>query len=177
MQTAFTNICERMGHSKELNEFKRGTVIGCHLCNKSIRDIFLLLNIPRSTVSGIITKWKQLGIPETQPQSDRQRMTERGQRMLKRTVRRSCQLSAESIAKDFQTLYGLQISITVHRELHGMGFHGRTAKCNAKRQMQWCKPHHHWTFKQWRHVLWSDQSRVSVWQSNACVWVWRLPGE
>ncbi|CAI9548787.1 unnamed protein product [Staurois parvus] len=39
MQTASTNICER-------------------LCNKSIHEISLLLNIP--TVSGIITKWKQL---------------------------------------------------------------------------------------------------------------------
>ncbi|CAI9573445.1 unnamed protein product [Staurois parvus] len=51
-------------------------------------------------------------------------MTEWGQRMLKSTVRRSCQLSAESIAKDFQTSCGLQISTTaVCRELHGMGFH------------------------------------------------------
>ncbi|CAI9575714.1 unnamed protein product [Staurois parvus] len=39
-------------------------------------------------------------------------------------VHRSCQLSAESIAKDLQTLCGLQISTTVHRELHGIGFHG-----------------------------------------------------
>ncbi|CAI9541541.1 unnamed protein product [Staurois parvus] len=50
-------------------------------------------------------------------------MTEWGQRMLKRTVRRSCQLSAEPIAKDLQTSCGLQISTaTVHRELHEMGF-------------------------------------------------------
>ncbi|CAI9541327.1 unnamed protein product, partial [Staurois parvus] len=35
------------------------------LCNKSIHDISLLLNIPRSTVSGIITKWKKLGITST----------------------------------------------------------------------------------------------------------------
>ncbi|CAI9611162.1 unnamed protein product [Staurois parvus] len=48
MQTASTNICER-------------------LCNKSIHDIFLLLNIPRSTVSDIITKWKQLGTTGTWP--------------------------------------------------------------------------------------------------------------
>ncbi|CAI9547274.1 unnamed protein product [Staurois parvus] len=40
-------------------------------------------------------------------------MTERGQRVLKRTVRRSHQLSAESIAKDLQTSCGLQISTTV----------------------------------------------------------------
>ncbi|CAI9547667.1 unnamed protein product [Staurois parvus] len=59
MQTASTNICERMGRSQELSEFKRSTVIGCHLCNKFIREISLLLNIPRSTVSGIITKWEQ----------------------------------------------------------------------------------------------------------------------
>ncbi|CAI9563323.1 unnamed protein product, partial [Staurois parvus] len=58
IQTASTNICER-------------------LCNKSIRDISLLLNIPQTTVSGIITKWKQLGTTATQQQSGRPRkMTE-----------------------------------------------------------------------------------------------------
>ncbi|CAI9541393.1 unnamed protein product [Staurois parvus] len=51
MQTASTNICERMGSSQELSEFKRCPVIGCHLCNKSIREVSLLLNIPRSTVT------------------------------------------------------------------------------------------------------------------------------
>ncbi|CAI9565864.1 unnamed protein product [Staurois parvus] len=85
MQTASTNICER-------------------LYNKSICEISLLLNIPQSTVSSIITKWKQLGTTATQPRSGRPRiMTEQGQRRLKCTVRRSCQLSAESISKDLQT--------------------------------------------------------------------------
>ncbi|CAI9583586.1 unnamed protein product, partial [Staurois parvus] len=73
--------------------------------------------------------------------------------MLKHTVHRSRQLSAVSIAKDLQTLCGLQISTTtVHIELHGMGFHGRAAAskpyittCNAKRRMLWCKAHCHWT--------------------------------
>ncbi|CAI9561250.1 unnamed protein product, partial [Staurois parvus] len=134
MQTVSTNICER-------------------LCNKSIR-ISWLLNVPRSTVSGIITKWKQLGTTATQPPSRRPRhMTERGQRMLKRTVCRSHQLSEESIAKDLQTWCGLQMSpTTVRRELHGMGFHGRAAasnpyitKCNAKCWMQWRKARRHWT--------------------------------
>ncbi|CAI9566214.1 unnamed protein product, partial [Staurois parvus] len=55
-------------------------------------------------------------------------MTERGQRMLKHTVCRRHQLSAESIAKDFQTSCGLKISTTtVRSELHGMGLHGRAA--------------------------------------------------
>ncbi|CAI9563698.1 unnamed protein product [Staurois parvus] len=80
MQTASTNICERMGRSQELSDSKRGSVTGCHLCNKSIREISLLLNISRSTVSGIVTKWKQLGTTAMQPPS------EQGQHMLKRTV-------------------------------------------------------------------------------------------
>ncbi|CAI9564142.1 unnamed protein product [Staurois parvus] len=66
MQTASKNICERMGRSQELSEFKCGTMIGCHPCNKSIHEISLLLNISQSTVGGIITKWKQLGTTATQ---------------------------------------------------------------------------------------------------------------
>ncbi|CAI9609015.1 unnamed protein product [Staurois parvus] len=111
MQTASTNICERMGCSQEFTEFKCDTMIGCHLCNKSIHEISLLLNISQSTVSGIIIKWKQLGTTATQPPSGRPcKITEQCQSMLKCTVRRSHQLSAESIAKDLQTLCGLQIS-------------------------------------------------------------------
>ncbi|CAI9541482.1 unnamed protein product [Staurois parvus] len=95
MQTTFTNICERMGCSQEPREFKHGPVIGCHLCNKSIREISLLRNISWSTVCGIITKWKQLGTTATEPRNGRQRKTtERGQHMLKLTG---------SIAKDLQT--------------------------------------------------------------------------
>ncbi|CAI9570632.1 unnamed protein product [Staurois parvus] len=75
--------------------------------------------------------------------------------MLKHTVRKSHQLSAESIAKDLQTWCGLQISTTtVRRELHKMGFHGQAAaskpyitKCNAKHRISWCKARHHCTLE------------------------------
>ena len=142
MPTVSTNICERMGRSQELSEFQRGTVIGCHLCNKSSCEISSLRNIPQSTVSGIITKW--LGTTATQPQSGRPRkMTERGQWMRRHTVCRGCQLFAESVATDVQTSCDLQISSrTVCRELNGMGFQSGAAaprsyisKCNAKRRM------------------------------------------
>ncbi|CAI9554262.1 unnamed protein product, partial [Staurois parvus] len=96
MQTASANICERMGPSQKLSEFrllsefKRGTVIGCHLGNKSIHEISFLLNVQQSTVSNIIPNWKQLGTAATQPPSGRpHKMTERGQRMLERTVHRT----------------------------------------------------------------------------------------
>ncbi|CAI9580819.1 unnamed protein product [Staurois parvus] len=141
MQTASTNICERMGRSQELSDSKRGPVIGCHLCKNPSVTLTWLLNIPRSTVSGIITKWKQLGTAATQPPSGRPRhMTEQGQRMLKRTVRRSRQLSAESIAKDLQTWCVLQISTTtVSRELHGMDFLWPSSCIQALHHQVQCK--------------------------------------
>ncbi|CAI9617523.1 unnamed protein product [Staurois parvus] len=58
MQTASTNICERMGRSQELSEFKPGAVIVCQLSNKYIYEISLLLYILGSTVSCITTTWK-----------------------------------------------------------------------------------------------------------------------
>ncbi|CAI9611479.1 unnamed protein product [Staurois parvus] len=88
-------------------------------------------------------------------------MTGRGQHMLKRTVRRSHQLSAESIAKDLQTWCGLQMSpTTVRRELHGMGFHGLqqlhpslpSPSAMQSVRMPWCKARHHWTLEQGRRV-------------------------
>ncbi|CAI9593346.1 unnamed protein product, partial [Staurois parvus] len=78
-----------MSRSQELSEFKRGTVIGCHLCNKSIRKISSLLNIPLSTVS--VNNWEQQQLSHLLGQS---KMTERDQNMLNCTVRRSCQLTA-----------------------------------------------------------------------------------
>ena len=43
------------------SDFQRGTVIGSHLSKKSVRQISTLLELPRSTVSVIIVKWKRLG--------------------------------------------------------------------------------------------------------------------
>ncbi|CAI9624495.1 unnamed protein product [Staurois parvus] len=70
MQTASTNICERMCRSQEFSKFKRGTVIGFHVCNKSIKS----MKFP-TKYSSSITKWKQLGTTTTQPRSGRPRKT------------------------------------------------------------------------------------------------------
>ena len=146
-------------------------MIRCYLCNKSSCEISSLLNIPQSAYY----KVEAIG---NDSNSWPCKMTEQGQQMLRRIVRRGCQLSAESITTELQT----------SRELDGIGFHDRAAaskpyssKCNTKHQMQWCKARHHWTLEQWRRVLWTDESRPrDVRQSHApnfvgTVWGWPLP--
>ena len=65
-----------------------------------------------------------------------------------------------------------------------MGFHGRAAvhkpkmtMCNAKCQLEWCKARHHWTLEQWKRVLWSDELRFTIWQSDGQIWFWQIHGE
>ncbi|CAI9609385.1 unnamed protein product, partial [Staurois parvus] len=132
IQTAYTNICEG-------------------LCNKSIREILLLLNIPRSTVSGIITKWKQLGTTATQPRSGKPcKMTEGSVQAEAHSARRSRQLSAESIGKDLQIWCGLQPQqyvgfmewVSMTEQLYPSL---TSPSAMAKSRMQWCKARHQQT--------------------------------
>ncbi|GFV67819.1 uncharacterized protein TNCV_925851 [Trichonephila clavipes] len=50
-----------MSKSKELSEFDRGSIVGCHLCGKPVREIVDILQKPKSTVSDVIVEWKRRG--------------------------------------------------------------------------------------------------------------------
>jgi hypothetical protein len=47
---------------------------------------------------------------------------------------------------------------------------------NGKRWLEWCKYCRHWTLEQWKHILCSDESRFTIWQSHAQIWIWQMPG-
>ena len=186
MQSPKTNIDSRMDRTEELSDFQRGTIIGCHLSNKSVHQISALLELPRSTVIAVIVKWKRLGATTAQPRSGRPyKLAERDWRMLKREAWKNRLLSVVTLTTEFQTPSRSNVSTnTVRRELHEMGFHGRAAAHkpkitmrNAKRRLEWCKAHHHWTLEQWKHVLWSDESHFTIWQSDRGNWVWWMSEE
>ena len=120
------DICGRMGRGEELSEFQRGTVVGCHMCKKSVREISALLNLPRSTVSAVILKWKRGGITTALPRSGRpHRLKEEDRQLLEKVALEGCLTSIKAIAAEFQSASGSNVSFsTVRRELHEMGFRG-----------------------------------------------------
>jgi transposase len=97
--------------------------------NKSVPHISALLELPQSTVSAVIVKWKCLGATMAQPRSGRpHKLTEQDRRELKRVARKNSLSSVGTLTIEFQTASGSNISTTtVCRELHEMAFHGRAA--------------------------------------------------
>ena len=87
--------------------------------------------------------------------------------------------SVATLTNEFHTAFGSNVSTTTVRwELREMGFHGRAATHKpkitvrkAKRQLEWCKARRHWTLEQWKGVLWSNESRFTIWLSDGRIWV------
>ncbi|XP_026027096.1 aminoacyl tRNA synthase complex-interacting multifunctional protein 1-like isoform X1 [Astatotilapia calliptera] len=129
MQKQSANICSTMGRSEELSEFQRGTVVGCYLCKKSVREISAMLNLPRSTVSAVILKWKRGGITTALPRSGRpHKLKEEDRQVLERVALEKCLPSIKALTAEFQSASGASVSsTTVRRELHEMGFRGRVS--------------------------------------------------
>ncbi|KAM3623415.1 uncharacterized protein V6R79_010808 [Siganus canaliculatus] len=121
-----------MGRSEELSDFQRGTVVGCFMCKKTVREISALLNLPRSTVSAVILKWKRGGITTTLPRSGRpHKLREEDRQLLEKVALENCLSTIKAITTQFQTASGANVSYrTVRRELHDMGFRGRASRYN-----------------------------------------------
>ena len=120
-----------MGRTAEFSDFQHGTIIRCQLY-KSVHQISALIQLPRSTVSAVIEKWKRLGETTVQPRSGRpHKLTEQERRVLKSGARKNCLPSVATLTTEFQTYSGSNVSTsTVRRELQEMGFYGRAAQAD-----------------------------------------------
>ncbi|GFW66661.1 regulator of chromosome condensation 2 [Trichonephila clavipes] len=122
-----------MSKSKELSEFDRGSIVGCHIYGKSVREIADILQKPKSTVSDVIVKWKRRGSETADKRTGRPKILgERSRRTLKRVVKQN---RKSSLGGNFsgapKFIRNSVNSRTVHRErereLKNLGFHGRAA--------------------------------------------------
>jgi transposase len=121
-----------MGMSGELSDWERGLVIGCHISRKSVREIATLLKLPKSMVGDVNVKWKDEGNTTMKPWMGRPRlMTDRDSRALKVMVCETRQISSETITCEFRSATNCPAStMTVHRELRGMGSMGEQLPIN-----------------------------------------------
>ena len=113
---------------------------------------------PWSTVNAVIVKWKHLGATKAQPWNGRpHKLTERDRRVLKH-VKIACPRLQHSL---LSSKLPLEATSAQERFPHKPKIPMR----NAKRRLEWCKARYHWTLEQRKHILWSDESRFTIWQT------------
>ena len=113
------------------------------------------------------------------------KLGDRDRRVLSREIRKNRTQPMALIRDEFLQASGSIVSMnTIRKEAHLLGFHGRASvhkplitKSNRAARLIWCKAHRNWTVDQWKRVLWSDESRFTLYRSDGKVWVWCLPGE
>ena len=73
---------------------------------------------------------------------------------------------------------------TVRRRLVTAGLRARIPRkkpflnpAQRLKRLQWAKKHVNWTNEQWKNVLWSDETRISIFGSDGVRYVRRRPGE
>lgn len=168
-----------------LTESQRGEIIGLYKNKQSIPKISRMLKVHRTTVSRTIEKYLNRDNLATHPRSGRPKLlTNRNQKILKTIVKNNNKKSAEQIKKKFVEKTNIEISTkTIRRNLHEMQIFSRIPAKKPllndqqrEQRLKWCIDRRDWTVRKWRSVIWSDESRFTIFKNDGPGRVWRTPG-
>jgi transposase len=164
---------------------RKGMIVGARSAGASVTATANLVGCARSTVSAVMTAYTRDGKTSSAKRNTgrKKKLGERDRRVLKRIVARNHkQTLAQITAEANRHLQDPVSSRTVQRELHAANIRGRVAirkplvsTRNAAKRRQWCRAHQSWSAQRWQHVIWSDESAFTLFQTPGRVYVWRTP--
>ncbi|CAB4389996.1 unnamed protein product [Rhizophagus irregularis] len=170
---------------KELLEALRERVIGSYLSGTKQRIISVQLGIPASTVNDTIKRYKKTGSATPEKRPGRPKMlTERDTHVLRRVVH----ANRFSPLGDITDRLNSSLNATFHHNtvrkyLHNEGLGSYTArkkplltKKHRSDRLRWSREKKNWE-EEWKQVVWSDESRFALFESDGRVRVWRSLGE
>jgi transposase len=142
----------------------------------------------RATKSGVYKlckKFEMLGIVTDKERLGRKKITSsQTDRLMTRAVMKDRRKPSKDIAADLNES-GISVSSrTVRRRLWQAGLKAKTPRkkpfLNLKqrrKRVAWAKEHITWTGDQWKKVIFSDESRISIFGQDGIQYVRRRPGE
>jgi transposase len=164
----------------------KGSVISLNKASHCERDIAQILDIPKSTVHNILSKFRKDGTVVNKSSSGRPpKLSPAGKRACHRVALNNRRMPLGEITNVFNI--GLNSTVsesTVRRTLHSHGLRGYAA---AKKipisghtmheRLRWCNERRDETVQgYWQNIVFSDEVRFGL-NSDGRVWVWRRPGE
>ena len=175
-----------MPRKSHLTDVQKGMIEALHGEGISNREIARRLEINEKTVRYNLRKLEEHNSMATLPRSGRPKaLSARAERHLIRTCSQNRFMTAPELAVEVANATGVTVHrTTVSRRLAAAGFHGRVARhkprltANHKaRRLRWAREHLAWSPDDWSKVLWSDESRFQLFQSDGRVYVRRCVNE
>lgn len=105
-------------------------------------------------------------------------------RKIKRICLKDRRISSDAVRCEMNAM-GISVSSrTIRRRLSGFGLKGRIPRKKTflnlkqrKKRVQWEKEHINWSENQWKQIIWSDESKISLFGSDGRKYVRRRVGE
>ena len=169
-----------------LSAAERNQAVGHLQAGESRTDVALAFGVSLSTICRLWTRFQTNGTTDDNPRSGRPRVTTaRQDRLIVHNHRRNSFIPATETARQTVGMHGRLISNrTVRRRLRNGGLHCRRPVVrpiltprHRQQRLQWTQNRQHWTWRQWRTVLFSDESRFCISNGDGRIRIWRRAGE
>ena len=166
--------------TRTLNNEERALIVRMRQNGVQCKTIAEHLVMPRSTVSTVLTKWRNSGCLETKIPTGRPlELSPRSQRDLGRLVNLDRKQTLNTLAQSFHLHRN-----TIRTYIRRLGFENRIARrkpyLNAIHQAKrfaFAKKYCRWTISDWKNVIWTDESTFELGKTSRQVRVWRKPHE
>ena len=105
-------------------------------------------------------------------------------KILKEIIDKNNKISADKLQKSFNDITSMHPSTkTIYRNLHQMGLRSHIAvlkplinEKQRQHRLDWCINRRNWTKRMWKTVIWSDESRFTLFNNDGPTRVWREKG-
>jgi transposase len=175
-----------MARGKELGTGIKERIVSKHKDGLSLRQIAKDLVLTKSAVESLLKKYTATGSIANKPRYGRpKKLSMRQERSLQRAVKVEPRTTATALAKDMKTREKVTVSPEmIRRALRAAGLNGRVARKkpllkqrHKVKRLQFAREHISKPESFWKKVLWSDETKVKLFESDGKTYVWRKPGE
>lgn len=149
---------------------------------KSIREISKLVDVPKSTVSDIISRFENENrLHYKSRKGQGRKLNTHDERSLLRKIKENPKLTAKQMSTDLSATLGTTVSdSTVRRTLKSNGIHGRIMRRkpfisvkNRKARLEYAKKYLSQPISTWNRYLFTDESKFNLNGSDGRTYVWR----